>query len=198
MQIRDVMTHPVISVWANAPTQRAAELLVSHGFTALPVTDDDDRLIGIVTEADLLRAGPASAAVSQLRWYRPNTKPTTVSAVMSSYVESLTPGADVADAAAIMIDDRIRCLPIVDGDRIVGIITRRDLLRADLDRRNQDLADAISSRPSTVDAQEGRWAVTVNSGIVDIEEHLDNAEDLATAQKLAAAAPGVDSAASIS
>lgn len=49
---------------------------------------------------------------------------------MTSPVESLTPGADAADAAEIMLDERIRCLPIVDGHGVVGVITRRDLLGA--------------------------------------------------------------------
>ena len=54
----------------------------------------------------------------------------TVGEVMTSPVESLTPGADIADAASIMIDERIRCLPVVDGHRIIGVVSRRDLLRA--------------------------------------------------------------------
>jgi CBS domain-containing protein len=49
---------------------------------------------------------------------------------MTSPVESLTPGAEAVDAARIMVDERIRCLPIVDGRHVVGILTRRDLLEA--------------------------------------------------------------------
>jgi CBS domain-containing protein len=54
----------------------------------------------------------------------------TVGEVMTSPVESLTPGADVADAVQIMLEERIRSLPVVDGRKIVGVVTRRDLLRA--------------------------------------------------------------------
>ena len=53
-----------------------------------------------------------------------------VADVMTTCVESLTPGADVKDAADIMVNERIRCLPVVDGYNVVGVITRRDLVRA--------------------------------------------------------------------
>jgi CBS-domain-containing membrane protein len=58
MRARDIMTSPVITVRAGTTVQDAAALLAARGFTALPVLDDDDRLIGIVTEADLLRGRP--------------------------------------------------------------------------------------------------------------------------------------------
>jgi len=132
MLARDVMSSPVVTVRSWTPLAAATSLLVSNGFTAVPVIDDDDRLIGIITEADLLRdrvppdprrtGGNAPDDRGQRR-------PRTVGEVMSTPVESLTPGADIADAAHIMIDERIRCLPIVDGHHVVGIITRRDLLR---------------------------------------------------------------------
>ena len=55
MRARDIMTSPVITVTPAVPLRGAAALMVSHGFTALPVVDDDKRLVGIITEADLVR-----------------------------------------------------------------------------------------------------------------------------------------------
>lgn len=131
MLARDVMTRPVISVGTATTVAEASQLLVDRGFTAAPVLDDDGRLVGIVTEADLLRdrIAPDSRRIpsqAPSRRYRA----TCVADVMTSPVESLTAGADIADAARIMVDERIRCLPIVDGYGVVGVITRRDLLRA--------------------------------------------------------------------
>ena len=133
MLVRDVMTAPVLTVHTCTPVNQAAQLLITHGFTGVPVLDDDDHLVGIVTESDLLR-GRILIDPRRLGGHQPSTGSAarTVADVMTAVVESLTPGADAADAARIMIDERIRCLPIVDGPHLVGVLTRRDLLRATL------------------------------------------------------------------
>ena len=130
MKAREVMSAPVHCLAADTPTGVAAEFLVEHGFTAAPVIDDDGHVIGIVTEADLL-AG-SLAAEHNPGGFRPTQRavPRTVAGVMTSPVQSMTPGADIADVADMMLNGRIRCLPIVDGDAVVGVITRRDLLHA--------------------------------------------------------------------
>jgi CBS domain-containing protein len=130
MLARDVMTRPVISTLMTTTVTDATHLLIDNGFTALPVVDaEDGRLVGIITEADLLR-GRISGDPRRSRGTTPSYQPRIVADVMTSPVESLTAGADIADAARIMVDQRIRCLPIVDGYGVVGVITRRDLLRA--------------------------------------------------------------------
>ena len=130
MKARDVMSHPVITVLTSTTLAQAAHLLSANGFTALPVVDDDGRLVGIVTEADLIneRIPPDP----RRQYWRPRHSPSASAAVedvMTTPVESLTPGADAADAARIMLRQHIRCLPIVDGQQLVGIVTRRDLMR---------------------------------------------------------------------
>ncbi len=134
MLVRDVMTHPVVTVHTFTPINQAAQLLIAHGFTGVPVLDDDDHLVGIVTESDLLRDRIPVDPRRLDGQDRPATgSPASIVAdAMTAVVESLTPGADAADAARIMIDERIRCLPIVDGPHLLGILTRRDLLRATL------------------------------------------------------------------
>ena len=87
MRVRDVMSHPVITVAPTTEAAIAARVLYSHGFTALPVVDDG-RLVGIVTEADLITAPPEDGAH---RWRRGSaTGPLRVGEVMTSPVESLT------------------------------------------------------------------------------------------------------------
>ena len=131
MLARDVMSFPVLTVKLTTPVVEATQLLTDHGFTAAPVTADDGRLIGIITEADLLRGRIAAdprrggSALNRIGRYRPQT----VQDVMTGPVESIAAGADICDVARIMVDEQIRCLPIVDGFTVVGVITRRDLLR---------------------------------------------------------------------
>jgi CBS domain-containing protein len=134
MKARDAMSSPVLTVRTIESVDRAAALLCENGFTSLPVVDDDDRLVGIVTEADVIRVHLPAQPQWQAGAPGVDTRRTgrTVGEVMTSPVESLTPGAEVADAARMMVDQRIRSLPIVDGHGVVGILTRRDVLRSGL------------------------------------------------------------------
>ncbi len=191
MQAREVMSYPVVSVTESTGAAEASMLLCTKGFTALPVVDDDGRLIGIVTEADLIRDRiPPDPRIHGRHLHAHASAPLLVRDVMTTPVESLTAGADVADAARIMIDERIRCLPIVDGYGLVGILTRRDLLRAALAHDDQDLAEEISRQLAQVDTPE-RWSVSVQAGVADIEDFGTDTEDRARAAALAAAVPGV-------
>ena len=107
MKVREVMTSPAVTIRPSTRVEEVAALLVGKGFTSVPVTDDDGRLVGIVTEADLIRhripADPRihGPIVRPTHWRRPET----ASDVMTTSVESLTAGADIADAAAMMLDE---------------------------------------------------------------------------------------------
>lgn len=188
MHARDVMSYPVITVTDTAGAGEAAQLLISHGFTALPVVDADGRLVGIVTEADLLRG----AGSAPRRGGRTTTSPAgdTVAAVMTSPVESLTPGADIDDAAHMMVRERIRCLPIVDGASLVGVITRRDLLRAAMSHQDAAARDSILRRLHQFDPRD-RWDVVVTDGIAVIGDHVDDARERAAVSAIANEVRGV-------
>jgi len=191
MKAREVMSSPVVTVTTSTAVKEAGELLCANGFTALPVVDDDGRLVGIVTEADLIRDRiPPDPRIHGSHPVRKATSPLRVLDVMTFPVESLTAGADISDAARIMVDERIRCLPIVDGGAPIGIITRRDLLRASLAHDDEDLADQISRQLARVDSP-ARWSVSVQAGVADIEDFGTDADDRAQAARLAAAVPGV-------
>lgn len=125
MRARDVMSSPVITVGPDVPVRAAAALLVSHGFTAAPVVDADRRVIGIATEADLLRnrIRPEGWAVDD----RPEP---TVAAVMTPSPTSLRPEDDLADVVEMMLVENIRSVPIAEDGVLVGIVSRRDVLRS--------------------------------------------------------------------
>ena len=193
MEAREVMSHPAVTVSTSASIADAARVMIERGFTALPVVDDDDRLVGIVTEADLIRDRvPADPRVHrwQVRSHSAVPAVVIVGEVMTSPVESLTSGADVSDAARIMVDERIRCLPIVDGYGVVGILTRRDVLRAAVAHNDRDLEAEISRQLATMDNPD-RWRVAVQAGVVDIEDSGTDTIDRALASRLAGAVPGV-------
>lgn len=113
MRACDVMTSPAVTVFAKASVRDAAMLLASHGFAALPVVDVDDQLVGIVTEADLVVPGPR-----------------TVGEAMATPVTAMTGDRDVTALIEAMLGEGLRAIPIVDGSRVTGMVTRGNLLRA--------------------------------------------------------------------
>jgi CBS domain-containing protein len=182
------MSHPVVTVTTSTTAAEAARLLCSNGFTALPVVDEG-RLVGIVTEADLIGIGLPAEHRSDDRLHR-SPDVVLVQDVMTTPVESLTAGADLVDAARMMVDERIRVLPIVDGYGPVGILTRRDLLRAAIMHDDQELTDEICRQLAEVDAA-SRWRVSVQDGVAYIEDFGTTTQEQAKAIRLASAVPGI-------
>jgi CBS domain-containing protein len=178
MRARDIMTSPAITVRPEVPVRAAAALLVSHGFTALPVVDDDKRLIGIVTEGDLLRNG-----------YVDETGGNTVDEVMTSPAVALDAGAQGAVIARMFVEDRIRCVPIVDGSKVVGVVTRRDLVR--VLARTDTTVSAEAQRMLDLYGGGRKWTVVVQDGeaVVGAENADEETERVLTA--LAGSVPGV-------
>ena len=190
MLAREVMSHPVVTVRTWTTVAQAASVLTGGGFTAAPVLDDDDRLVGIVSEIDLIR-GRVGPDPRHGHWTGSQQQaPSTVAHVMTTNVESLTEGADVADIARIMADERIRCVPIVDGYRVVGVITRRDVLRAAVTRDDRTIQRDIIRELDTFNDPD-RWKVNIQAAVVDVEDFRDCADDRELARRLVANVPGV-------
>jgi CBS domain-containing protein len=164
MRTSDVMSSPVVTVPPEAPLKAVAATLVEHGINAVPVVDDGDRLIGIVSEADLLtieaRHRPDSAAR--------HGPPHTAREVMTQSVYTLTQDTDAAAAARMMLRHNLKSVPVVAGDRVVGIVARRDLLRL-IARADQDIrADLEGRLKEELDALH-RLAVDVVGGVVTVD-----------------------------
>ncbi|GAA2865039.1 hypothetical protein GCM10010472_22960 [Pseudonocardia halophobica] len=139
----DVMSSPVITVRTGTPVAPAAALLAAHGFTAAPVVDENGRLLGIVTEADLVRDRFRPEGWPERR------TPEVVDEVMSGTPAMMRPEDDLADVVSLMLSAHVRSVPIVDDGDLVGIVTRRDALRviareehsAEEVRRRRDLPE---------------------------------------------------------
>jgi CBS domain-containing protein len=192
MRAEDVMSSPVVTVRPGTPVKAAIGLVISHGFTALPVVDADDRLIGIVTEADLVR-DRVVADPRTLIWRDEvptvPTPPLTVGEVMTSPVTTVRRSADVAEVAKVMLDARIRCAPVVDGARLVGVVSRRDLLRT-LARDDLTIVSDVRHLLAKYGGH-GRWTVSVEEGVVTVVDEFDNLDDRHVATVLALSVPGV-------
>lgn len=192
MRARDVMSRPVTTVTPTTRAKHAANLLALRGFTALPVVDDDERLVGIVTEADLVRGRfPRDARYRRYPESGPPPPPPgrTVADVMTSPVTAMGAATDVADLVTAMWDSKIRSMPIVDGSRVVGIVTRRDLVRV-LGREDEAIAADVRHRLAAY-AGTGRWTVDVHDGVVSLGDEYEDETERHVAMVIAEAIPGV-------
>lgn len=191
MRARDIMSTAVISVEAGTSVKEAAALLADNGFTALPVVDDSKRLVGIVTEADLMRdrVPRDPRALCHPGEQLPTTTTTTVGEVMTTPVTAMGAGTDVAVLAKALLDAGQRSVPIVDGSRLVGIVTRRDIVRV-IARDDRTIADDVRHRLEAYGG-ERRWEVRVHDGMVEIVDEFNDATDQHVATVLAEAVPGV-------
>ena len=139
---RDLMTPDVVTVPPETPVMAMARLLADRGISAVPVVDKDGKVLGIVTEADLIRrlageedrpaswfgtlfADPASQAERYAR-----THGVTARDLMTEKVVSVAPDTTAAHVAHMMEEQKIRRVVVVEGEKLKGIVSRADLLRA--------------------------------------------------------------------
>ncbi len=112
MKVEDVMTTKVITVTEDQTKQQAARLLAQHRISGLPVVTENNVVAGVVTEYDVIsKAGQ------------------TVGEIMTRGVISVTPDTDLEEVSHILIHERIRRLPVLDQGRLVGIVSRADMVR---------------------------------------------------------------------
>lgn len=179
MNAADVMTSPAVVVTPATAVREASALLGDHGFSALPVVDDDGGLVGIVSGADLLLAGMS-----------PETAKRSVAQVMRRPVVSAPVSATPTELAATMLSQRLRCLPIVaDEKRLVGVVSRSDLLRV-LSPADAVLAARVDA---ALRAYSGgpRWTVSVTDGEVSVSGAFADAAERRVVEALVRTVPGV-------
>jgi len=187
MRAREIMTKSVLTVLPTATVGKASEMLTYRGFSALPVVDAQGTLVGIVTEADLIRnrfpeqsGDPAAVGQSPAR---------IVADVMTAPAVAVSHDAEISVLARVMLGEHRRCVPIVDGTRLVGVVTRRDMVRV-LSRTDEEIAADVRKHLQVLGGQ-ARWSVQVTDGEVIVRDLFDEASDRPVAQVLTEAVPGV-------
>ena len=137
MQLRDLMTTSIVSIGPEAPLKEAARRMIEAGVSGLPVTTTEGELIGVITEADFVKSEAGRRAEKRTRllgWLFDRERipdgELTVADVMTKEVISLPPDADHADAARLMEKSNIKRIPVVEDGELVGVVSRRDILRA--------------------------------------------------------------------
>ncbi len=197
MQVSDIMTPRVFSVTAETSVAEIADLLMNKKISTVPVLEKDGKLLGIVSEGDLMRRLAADAD-DERSWWMVNLASQeaeardfikvhgrTAQEVMTRNVVTLTEDMDVASVAHLLESNRIKRAPVVRGDKVVGIVSRSNLLQAVAGQRTQSNGDVrLSDREirtlvhdvlTTKDfASHGTLNVIVEDGVVELWGWVDS------------------------
>lgn len=130
MTVQQFMTANPVSVHPETPLPEAAELMKRGRFRRLPVLRDDGELLGIVTDRDIKQAMPSEAtslSIWEINYLIPKIK---VFEIMTQPVVTVLTSAPLQYAARLMLERKIGGMPVMDGSRVVGMLTATDILRA--------------------------------------------------------------------
>jgi CBS domain-containing protein len=206
------MVSPVVTVKPSASVQQVAKILLERRISAVPVVDDDGKLIGIVSEGDLLRRAEAGTERRRPWWLAMLTDERALAAdyvkahaqnvkdVMTTRVVTAAPDTPLHEIASLLEDNSIKRVPIVEHGQLLGIVSRANLVQAVASERRQldiPLSDAAVRDKLLAHLKGQRWAhtalvnVTVNDGVVDLWG-ISNSDTERHALRVAAEAlPGV-------
>lgn len=154
MNAADVMTRSILSVTPDASLIEAIRLMLDNHVSGLPVIDDAGQLVGILTEGDLLRRGETGTERQRSRWLEilmgpgrlaseyVRTHGRKIDDIMTREPVSVAPEAPLDEIVELMERHRIKRVPVLDGDKLIGIVSRADFLRA-LARRLDEQASQV-------------------------------------------------------
>ena len=202
MKVSELMNPEVVTVGAETSLKQVAEVLTERRISGVPVVDSDGRLLGVVSEADIVlgEQGPLRARGRLLGWIvdggladDDRLAAQSAGEAMTTPAVTITTGADVSFEARRMIDAGVKRLPVVDSDgRVVGIVTRSDLVRAfarsdeELEREIRGLvkSDLWLDQPGLVEVQ-------VDEGEAVLAGTVDRRSDAELLRLFVARIPGI-------
>ena len=203
LTIRDVMTTTVITANPTDSLKDVAQVLVDRRVSGLPVVDADGAVLGVVSEADFLikEQGPSIephglrsllVAPRDRRAHAAKAAARTVGDLMTAPAITIGPRRPISDAARTMSSRRVNRLPVVDDGRLVGIVTRTDLVRA-FARSDQELARAIRDdvllRILWLDPE--HFVVDVRDGVASISGQVERRSTADQIRETVALVPGI-------
>lgn len=213
MNAGDIMTLGAATVRPDTAVLTAAQLMLHHGISGLPVIDDDERLVGMVTERDLLRRAETGTEQERPRWLTFLMDPASraedyvrshgrkVSDVMTRDPESVAPDTPLADVVALMERRGFKRLPVVRDGKVIGIVSRTNFLRV-LAQRLDDVTkvsvgDLVIRRRIFDEIEKQRWISTdsvdviVNGGKVELDGVVSDERLREALRVVAESVPGV-------
>lgn len=214
MNVRDIMTTPVIGVEPTASIGDAARLMLAHRISGLPVITRDGGLAGVVSEGDFMRrseldteqrrswwlaflAGPGGLAEDYVRAHGRK-----VQEIMATELATIAPEATLEAAVELMTRRGVKRLPVIEDGKVVGIVTRSDLLRGVLRAQptrddavvaDEQLREAVLAELAKQPWSSGMIRVNADHGAVTLSGIIFDERQRAAARVCAENVPGVAS-----
>jgi CBS domain-containing protein len=196
--VGDVMSTRAVSVGEHAHYQQIAEVLHEHRHTAVAVVSTDRRVIGVVSEADLIRKQERHGQADKTPGWRLHSRDRTraeartAEGLMTSPAVTIGPDELLGTAARFMSAHHVKQLPVVGADgTIVGLVSRKDLLKVFLRPDEDIVAEATGVLTGVVLADPAAVRVAGRHGVLTLHGQLANFEHIATAVQLIEAIDGV-------
>jgi CBS-domain-containing membrane protein len=197
-RVHDVMSTDVVTVARTTSYKQVARLMTEHKVNALPVVDKNDHVIGMVSEADVLRKEErrfrwlVSGLSVRGRRERAKAEAQSAAELMTSPVVTTHPDASLASAARLMNDHHIRRLPVLDASgKLIGMVSRRDLLRVFL-RPDAEIGAEVHGVLTGVLLEDPQSVtVQVRDGVVTLRGSISKPELIPAAVRLAGDVDGV-------
>lgn len=201
MKVQEIMTRDVVTVGPDADLRDVAKFLVDNSISGVPVCGMRRELLGIVSEGDILvkEGGLRKRDLRLLGRVRgtatkaQKARAVTVREAMTTPVVTISPHTSVAEAARRMSDLGIKRLPVVQDDKLVGIVSSTDLVRAFVrsdDEIRREIREDLLLRTLWLEVPEA-VEVHVDRGAVRLSGQVETATDAALLEKLVARVPGV-------
>jgi len=213
MKAADVMTRDVMTVRPETPVAQAIRLMLDNNFSGLPVMNADGKMVGILTEGDLLRRSETGTERHRPRWLEilmgpgriageyVRTHGRKVEDIMTTGVVSVAADTPLDEVVSLMERRRIKRLPVLDGDALLGIVSRADLLRSLLKAleapHNETLSDDQILEQILAELKKAAWvprdglSITVREGVVDLNGMVLEEKEREALRVVAENAPGV-------
>jgi CBS domain-containing protein len=212
MKARDIMVEHVITVGPDMDVHAVANTLVMNGISALPVVGVDGKLIGIVSEGDLVRRMEIDTERRRSWWLDMLTSRQTLAAeyvksharkvkdVMTHDVVTAGPDTPLQEIASLLETHGIKRVPIMEDGQLIGIVSRANLVQAIASRApevaDSEPADEALREVIIAKLRSKRWGtgvvnVIVQRGVVDLWGFVDNADERQAIRVAAEATPGV-------
>jgi CBS domain-containing protein len=212
MKARDIMVAPVITASPNASIKSVAETFIRHSISAVPVVDDKGKVVGIISEGDLLHRAEAGMEVQRPWWLRAFMSPDALaneyvkaharkaSDAMNREVITASPETPLHEIASLLEKHAVKRVPIVENGQLVGIVSRANLVQAmasvgkalEIPLSDSTIRNKLLAHLRGQDwAHSGLLNVTVSNGVLDLWGVANSEAERRAIRVAAEATPGV-------
>ncbi|MEE8430295.1 MAG: CBS domain-containing protein [Candidatus Desulfatibia sp.] len=139
MKVRDIMTTEVVTLKVDEELSLASDIMTLARIRHLPIIEGD-RLVGIISQRDLFKASLDSVMGYDYGEARDHLKTVTIKEVMNEEIITIGPDTEIHEAGQLLIENKIGCLPVIQGNALLGMVTETDILQFYVSRHQNQIS----------------------------------------------------------